>query len=87
MKCLACNKLLSNFESTRKIMYMDTNKIEYIDMCTECYSPSYYGEDEDSILSIENYNEYAGEYDEMYDQEYNNMLEKYSNKKSKDSDE
>ena len=33
MRCQACNKLLSEFESTRKsVTYED-----YLDLCNECY--------------------------------------------------
>lgn len=33
MRCLACNKELTDFEATRK--YANTR--EYIDLCNECY--------------------------------------------------
>jgi NAD-dependent SIR2 family protein deacetylase len=33
MRCQACNKLLNDFESTRK------DKHGYIDLCNKCYSP------------------------------------------------
>ena len=36
MKCLACNKSLSDYESTRK--YKGTNV--YIDLCSACFSLS-----------------------------------------------
>ena len=34
MRCVACNKNLSDFESTRK----DAITGEYIDMCSQCFS-------------------------------------------------
>lgn len=33
MRCKACNRLLSDFESTRKSAEND----EFIDLCNECY--------------------------------------------------
>lgn len=33
MRCLACNKALSDFEATRK----STQTGEYIDLCNTCY--------------------------------------------------
>ena len=33
MRCIACNKLLTDFESSRKSVTTG----EYIDMCTDCY--------------------------------------------------
>lgn len=33
MKCIACDVLLNDFESTRK--YEDTN--EYVDLCGKCF--------------------------------------------------
>jgi len=34
MRCLACNRALSDFESTRK----STETGEYLDLCNFCYS-------------------------------------------------
>ena len=34
MRCLACNKLLSDFESTRK----SSETGEFLDLCNYCYS-------------------------------------------------
>lgn len=34
MRCLACNKKLSDFEATRK----STETNEYIDLCNVCFS-------------------------------------------------
>jgi len=36
MKCKACDALLSDFESTRKI----SGTSEYIDLCNRCFSAS-----------------------------------------------
>jgi len=36
MVCLSCNKVLNDYESTRK--YKGTN--EYIDLCGNCFSAS-----------------------------------------------
>lgn len=33
MRCVCCNKLLTDFESSRK----SVNTGEYLDMCTDCY--------------------------------------------------
>ncbi len=34
MRCYCCNKVLSDFEATRK----STTTDEYLDMCNKCYS-------------------------------------------------
>jgi len=34
MRCQACNKLLTEFESTRKSATYE----DYLDLCNECYS-------------------------------------------------
>ena len=39
MRCKACDKLLSDFEATRKIVYSD-NTVEYPDLCNNCFEPS-----------------------------------------------
>jgi hypothetical protein len=43
MRCIACDKNLNDFESTRKDLHGN-----YIDMCNGCY-----GEIKDDVLSIE----------------------------------
>jgi NAD-dependent SIR2 family protein deacetylase len=43
MRCIACDKNLNDFESTRKDLHG-----KYIDMCNACYS-----EIKDDVLSIE----------------------------------
>lgn len=45
MRCLACNKELTEFESTRK----SAQTGEFIDLCNDCYRPI-----KDDIRSIEN---------------------------------
>jgi hypothetical protein len=42
MRCVACNKALSDFESTRKSAISG----EYLDMCNDCY---FYTDDIDTI--------------------------------------
>ena len=44
MRCLACNKELTEFESTRK----SAQTGEFIDLCNDCYRPI-----KDDIRSIE----------------------------------
>lgn len=36
MRCISCNKILNDFESTRR--YVNTN--EYVDMCMKCFKNS-----------------------------------------------
>jgi hypothetical protein len=36
VRCKACDKNLTSFESTRKIVYED-DSVEYIDLCNHCY--------------------------------------------------
>ena len=36
MRCRACDVLLNDFESTRKIVYED-GKVDYPDLCNVCY--------------------------------------------------
>lgn len=44
MRCLSCNKILSDFESTRK----SANTGEYLDLCNTCFSDIQY--DVDAIV-------------------------------------
>lgn len=44
MRCLSCNKILSDFESTRKSALTG----EYLDMCNHCFSEIAY--DVDTIV-------------------------------------
>lgn len=39
MKCVCCDKLLSDFEATRKIVRED-NSVYYPDMCNNCFKLS-----------------------------------------------
>ena len=39
MKCKACDKLLSDFESTRKII-LANGKTDYPDLCNRCFKQS-----------------------------------------------
>ena len=39
MRCFACDTLLTDFESTRKIVRED-GTIEYPDLCNECFASS-----------------------------------------------
>ena len=45
MRCLACNKELTEFEATRK----SEQTGEFIDLCNDCYRPI-----KDDLRSIEN---------------------------------
>lgn len=44
MRCIACNKNLSDFESTRK--YADSQ--QYVDLCNKCFSTI-----SDSVTTVE----------------------------------
>jgi uncharacterized Zn finger protein len=39
MRCVACNKCLSDFESTRKVVREDGSK-DFVDLCNTCYHAS-----------------------------------------------
>ena len=41
MRCLSCNKILSDFEATRK----SANTGEYLDLCNSCFSDIQYDVD------------------------------------------
>ena len=50
MRCIACNKNLSDFESTRK----STVTGEYIDLCNGCYSGvGIISEDREDLRDVE----------------------------------
>ena len=50
MRCIACNKNLSDFESTRK----STITGEYIDLCNGCYSGvGIVSEDREDLRDVE----------------------------------
>lgn len=39
-RCRSCNKVLTDFEITRKITGIYSGRTEYADMCTHCLSES-----------------------------------------------
>lgn len=39
MKCISCDKLMTDFETTRKII-TNENKTEYPDLCNRCFKES-----------------------------------------------
>ena len=57
MKCICCDKILSDFEATRKSI----NTEEYLDMCNKCYATV-----SDQLLSYER-NDLYDEEDEYYE--------------------
>ncbi len=58
MKCCCCDKLLNNFESTRKSRATG----EYLDMCNKCYSTI-----DDTVKTI---NKESFEEDDVPDEEF-----------------
>jgi len=60
MRCYCCDKLLSDFESTRKSVTTG----EYLDMCNKCYSTI-----KDDLVSEERYDLYDGDEDQMTETE------------------
>lgn len=62
MRCKACNKGLSDFESTRKVK--DTS--EYLDLCNKCYKESGLS----SILTIQERPDLATEEDSSFEGGY-----------------
>lgn len=66
MRCIACDKNLNDFESTRKDLHGN-----YIDMCNECY-----GDIKDVVLAIER--EDLNRYETITEDEVANVkLEEY----------
>ena len=61
MRCVACNKNLSDFESTRK----SAETGEYLDMCNECF---FYTEDD--IATIDRDDLRSESYTTLESQEY-----------------
>ena len=57
MRCICCDKILSDFEATRKSI----NTEEYLDMCNKCYATV-----SDQLLSYER-NDLYDEADEYYE--------------------
>lgn len=63
MRCYCCDKILSDFESTRK----SVNTGDYLDMCNKCYSTI-----KEDLVAEERYDLYDGDDEqttEDYDQE------------------
>lgn len=60
MRCYCCDKVLSDFESTRKSVATG----DYLDMCNKCYSTI-----KDDLLSEERYDLYDGDEDQHADTE------------------
>ena len=63
MRCLSCNKNLSDFESTRK----SANTGEYLDLCNTCFSEIQYDVDaivRDDLRDNESLEEDEYEFDE-----------------------
>ena len=56
MRCGCCDKLLSDFESTRK----SVSTGEYLDICNKCYATI-----KDDLLSEERYDLYDGDEDQL----------------------
>ena len=52
MRCYCCNKILSDFESTRK----SASTGEYLDMCNKCYSTI-----KDELHAVERHDLYDGD--------------------------
>lgn len=62
MRCYCCDKVLSDFESTRK----SVNTGEYLDMCNKCYSTI-----KEELHAEERYDLFDGDEEELED---NNTL-------------
>lgn len=63
MRCLSCNKILSDFESTRKSALTG----EYLDMCNHCFSEIAY--DVDTIVREDLREDESVDEDDNYDEE------------------
>lgn len=63
MRCLSCNKILSDFESTRKSALTG----EYLDMCNHCFSEIAY--DVDTIVREDLREDESLDEDEDYEDE------------------
>jgi hypothetical protein len=68
MKCRCCDKPLSNFESTRKIVYPD-EKVEYVDLCNYCY----YSTDLQEIATVVERYDLMHEIDVKPEETYNEL--------------
>ena len=63
MRCLSCNKILSDFVSTRKSALTG----EYLDMCNHCFSEIAY--DVDTIVREDLREDESVDEDDDYDEE------------------
>ena len=63
MRCLSCNKALSDFEATRK----SANTGEYLDLCNHCFSDIQY--DVDAIVREDLREDEAVDEEDDYDDE------------------
>jgi hypothetical protein len=61
MRCYCCDKILSDFESTRK----SVNTGEYLDMCNKCYSTI-----KEELHAEERYDLFDGDEDELEDKSF-----------------
>lgn len=61
MRCYCCDKILSDFESTRK----SVNTGDYLDMCNKCYATI-----KDELHAEERYDLFDGDETELEDESF-----------------
>ena len=61
MRCYCCDKILSDFESTRK----SVNTGDYLDMCNKCYATI-----KDELHAEERYDLFDGDEEELEDESF-----------------
>lgn len=61
MRCYCCDKILSDFESTRK----SVNTGEYLDMCNKCYATI-----KEELHAEERYDLFDGDEDQLEDNSF-----------------
>jgi hypothetical protein len=61
MRCYCCDKILSDFESTRKSIITG----DYLDMCNKCYSTI-----KDELHAEERYDLFDGDEEELEDESF-----------------
>jgi hypothetical protein len=61
MRCYCCDKILSDFESTRK----SVNTGEYLDMCNKCYSTI-----KEELHAEERYDLFDGDEEQLEDKSF-----------------
>jgi hypothetical protein len=61
MRCYCCDKILSDFESTRKSVITG----DYLDMCNKCYSTI-----KDELHAEERYDLFDGDEEELEDESF-----------------